>query len=386
VKWLVALLLVLGGVVAYAAFAVPTNAALVNGSAISQASLNSDVHAIAGSAEYQCYLNSNAYLSSQGRQTLPPVPGAGKGQNAGDNPTANSAFVAQYLDTLIGNELLLQVAAKHDVTVTPSQLTDARASFESHISTVMKDVAQTAQGQNPQYSCGATTRPLTGQDVLATMPASFVDDEVHFVATASALQEDLAGVGATQSDLIRYYERHRAEFDTACFNAAEYTDQSSATDVQVAVDFGTPFTQATSSAAQSGSFQCAPLALLANQLGVGVSTLEGVALNKASAPIPESGNGNTVYIVLELTKRTSTPFATARQYVSQAVQTLGTQATSVAINVAQHRAAVTVNPQYGKWVAGTASVFTPLTPEKSDVLNTSANQATVSTSSSPFSG
>jgi hypothetical protein len=386
VKWLVALLLVLGGVVAYAAFAVPTNAALVNGSAISQASLNSDVHAIAGSAEYQCYLNSNAYLSSQGRQTLPPVPGAGKGQNAGDNPTANSAFVAQYLDTLIGNELLLQVAAKHDVTVTPSQLTDARASFESHISTVMKDVAQTAQGQNPQYSCGATTRPLTGQDVLATMPASFVDDEVQFVATASALQEDLAGVGATRSDLMRYYAKHRAEFDTACFNAAEYTDESSAKDVQVAVDFGTPFTQATSSAARSGSFQCAPLALLANQLGVDVSTLEGVALDKTSAPIPESGNGNTVYIVLELTKRTPTPFSTAKQYVTQAVQSLGTQATSIAINAKQRRSSVTVNPQYGKWVAGTAQVKPPLTPETSWVLNPPANEATVSTSSSPFSG
>ncbi|HEX4162977.1 MAG TPA: peptidylprolyl isomerase [Acidimicrobiales bacterium] len=383
-KWLIALLLVLGGVVAYAAFAVPTNAAVVNGSAISQASLNSDVHSIAGSAEYQCYLNSNAYLSSQGSQTLPPVPGAGKGQNEGDNPTASSAFVAQYLDTLIGNELLLQVAAKHEVIVTPAQLKDARASFESHISTVMRDVAQTAQGQNPKYSCGATN-PLTGQDVLATMPMSFVDDEVQFVATASALQEELAGVGASESDLMRYYGKHSAEFDTACFNAAEYTDESSAKDVQVAVDLGTPFAQATSSAAQSGSFQCAPLVVLANQLGVDMSTLDAVALNQASAPITESGNGNTVYLVLELTKRTPTPFATAKQYVSQAVQSLGTQATSVAINAAQRRASVTVNPQYGKWVPGTASVFTPLTPEKSDVLNAPANQGTVS-SGSPFSG
>jgi hypothetical protein len=385
VKWLIALLLVLGGVVAYAAFAVPTTAAVVNGSAISQASLNSDVHAIAGSAEYQCYLNSNAYLSSQGSQALPPVPGAGKGQNAGDNPTANSAFVAQYLDTLIGMELQLQVAAKHDVTVTPAQLTDARSSFESHISTVMRDVAQTAQGQNPQFTCGATN-PLTGQDVLATMPASFVDDEVQFDATLSALREELAGVGASESDLMRYYEKHRAEFDTVCFNAAEYTDESSAKDVQAAVDLGTPFPQATSSAAQSGSFQCAPIVLLASQLGVDVSTLEGVALNQASAPIQESGNGNTVYLVLELTKRTPTPFATAKQYVSGVVQSLGERATSNAMNAAQRRASVTVNPQYGTWVAGSARVYTPFTPEKSDVLNASANQATGSTSSSPFSG
>jgi hypothetical protein len=384
-KWLLALLVLLGGGVAWAAFAVPTNAAVVNGSAISQASLNSDVHAIARSAEYQCYLNSNAYLSSQGSQTLQPVGGAGKGQNAGDSPTANSAFVATYLDTLIGNELLLQVATKHNVTVTSAQLNDARVSFESHISAVMSGVSQTAQGQNPLYTCGATM-PLTGKEVLATMPSSFVDDEVQFVATASALQLDLAGVGASEDNLRRYYEKHGAQFDTACFNAAEYPDESSARDVQAAVDLGTPFAQATRSAARSGSFQCAQLVVLASELGVDVTTLEGVTLNMASAPIPESGNGSTAYLVLELTKRTPTPFATAKANVSQAAQQLGARATSVAINTAQRHASVSVNPQYGKWVAGTAQVHTPLTPEPSWVLNASANAPGISASTSPFNG
>lgn len=383
-KWLLVLLVLLGGGVAAAALAVPTNAAVVNGSAISQDSLNSDVHAILGSAEYQCYLNSNAYISSQGSQTLPPSAGAGKGQNTGDNPTANSAFVATYLDTLIGNELLLQVAAMHHVTVTSTQLTDARASLESHISGVMSEVSQTAQGQNPRYTCGAAS-PLTGADVLATMPASFVDEEVQFVATASALQEDLAGVGASDQDLLRYYEKHQSEYDTACFNAAEYTDESSAMDVQAAVDLGTPFAQATSSAAQSGSFRCAQLAVLASELGVDVSTLEAVALNKASAPIQESGNGSNVYLVLELTKRTPTPFATAKPNVSEAVQSMGTQATSVAVSAAQRHATVTVNPQYGTWHPATATVYTPFIPLPSDVLNAPANEGTA-TSSSPFSG
>lgn len=384
-KWLLVLLVLLGGGVAAAALSVPTNAAVVDGTAIGQASLNSDISAIARSAKYQCYLNSNAYITSQGSETLPPLAGAGMGQNEGDTPTANSAFVAKYLDTLIGNELLLQVAAKHDVTVTAAQLADARASFESHISFVMAEVPRTAQGQNPQYTCGAATS-LTGKAVLATMPVSFVDEQVYFFATATALQEDLAGVGASEQNLLHYYEKHRSEFDTVCFNAAEYTDEASARDVQAAVDLGTPFGPATSSAVQSGSFRCAPLIVLANNLGVDVSTLDAVALDKASAPITESGNGSTVFLVLELSKRTRTPFATAKQYVSQVVQNQGTQAMSVAINAAERRASVTVNPQYGKWVAGNASVLTPLTPEKSDVLNTSANEGSLPSSSSPFSG
>jgi hypothetical protein len=383
VKWLIALLLVLGGVVAYAAFAVPTNAAVVNGSAISQGSLNSDVHAIAGSAEYQCYLNSEEYLSSNGSQPgLPPVSGAGKGQNEGDNPTANNAFVATYLDTVIGHELVEQLAAKHGVTVDPAQSADARASLTNQITSVMQQVAQTAQGQNPRFSCGATS-PLTGEQVLASLPSSFVDQQVQFVATASGLQEDLAGVGSSEAKLQTYYEQHRARFDTVCFNAAAYTDEASAKDVQVAVDLGTPFAQAASSATQSGTIPCTELVAVAGELGTSVSALDGLAVGQASAPI----NVNGSYVVLELSKRTPTPYATAKPIVSQAVEEVGARATQTAITAAERRASVSIDPRYGTWVPASASVFTPFTPEKSDVLNAPANQATVPTASnSPFSG
>jgi PPIC-type PPIASE domain len=382
VKWLLALLVLLGGGVAWAALAVPTNAAVVNGSAISQASLNSDVHAIAASAEYQCYLNSEEYLSSNGRQVgLPPVTGAGKGQNEGDNPTATSAFVATYLDTVIGHELVVQLAAKHGVTTDSAQLADARRSLANQITGVMQQVAQTAQGQNPTFSCG-TARPLTGEEILASMPSWFVDDQVQFVATASGLQEDLAGVGSSEANLQAYYEKHRSQFDTVCFNAAEFTDQASAGAAAAAVDFGTPFSQVASSASQSGTIPCTELVAVAGELGTGVSTLDGIAVGKASAPINVNGN----YIVLELSRRTPTPFATAKPIVSQAVQEVGARATQAAITAAERRATVSVDPRYGTWVPVNASVFTPLAPVKSDVLNAPANEATASTSTSPFSG
>ena len=125
-RLLVLLLVLVGGLVA-AAFLVPTNAADVNGTTISQQSLSSDVSAIAGSAPYQCYLNSQEYLSSNGAGSLPTVTGAGKTENTGDHPTATSAFVATYLDTEIGHQLVQQVADSRNVTVTAAQLADARA-------------------------------------------------------------------------------------------------------------------------------------------------------------------------------------------------------------------------------------------------------------------
>jgi hypothetical protein len=385
VKWLLALLVVLGGVVAWAALAVPTNAAVVNGSAISQASLNADVRAIAGSAEYQCYLNSEEYLSSNGSQAgLPPVTGAGKGQNEGDNPTATTAFVATYLDTAIGHQLVEQLAARRGVTTDSAQLAQARKSLTNQITSVMQQVAQTAQGQNPAFSCGAVSAPLTGEQVLASLPAWFVDKEVQFDATASALQEDLAGVGSSEANLQHYYEQHHAQFDTVCFNAAEFPDQASAQAAQAALDFGTPFSQIASSATQSGTIPCTALVAVAGELGTNISTLDGVAVGQASAPINVNGN----YIVLELSKRTPTPFATVKPIVSQAVQEAGATATQAAITRAERQASVSVDPRYGTWVPVSASVFTPFTPVKSDVLNAPANAPSTSTatSASPFSG
>jgi parvulin-like peptidyl-prolyl cis-trans isomerase-like protein len=383
VKWLLVLLVFLGGGVAWAAFAVPTNAATVNGTTISQDALNSDVTAIAGSADYQCYLNSETYLSSNGSEEgLPPVTGAGQGQSPGDTPTANSAFVATYLDTVIGHQIVLQLAGERHVTVTSDDLTSARSSLSGQISSVMSEVASTAQGDNPRFTCGATTSPLTGADVLDSLPPSFVDQQVQFVATASALQEDLSGVGSSEGDLQTYYERHSSEFDTVCYNAAEFTSQSAAATAQAAVNSGTAFSSAVSSASQSGTFPCSPLVAIAGDLGTDVPTLQGVELNKASAPISVNGN----YVVLQLTKRGPTPYASVKADVSQEVQELGSQKAQTAISAAERRSSVSVDPRYGEWQPVTAQILTPFVPEPTDVLNAPANESATPSAKSPFSG
>ena len=92
-----------------------------------------------------------------------------------------------------------------------------------------------------------------------------------------------------------------------------------------------------------------------------------------SAPISVNG----AYYLLELTKRAPTAYATAESSVAQAVQQAGAKATQKAITAAERHASVDVDPRYGVWVPVAASVFTPLTPSTSDVLNSSANQAGV---------
>ena len=386
-KRFLVLLVVLAGGLAWAAFSVPSNAATVNGSAISQQDLNSEVSAIANSAYYQCYLNSEEYLSSEGSEQSPPVLGAGTGQYAGDHPTATSAFVASYLETDIGHELLLQLANERNVKVTQSDLVTARANLTGQITEVMSEILQTQEGQNIQYSCSLTGQALTGQQVLDSMPASFVDQQVQFVAQASALEEDLAGVGSSDTDLQHYFSAHSAQFDTACLTAAVFSSESAAQAGAAQVASGTPFATvaAGTSASGGGALGCDVLSDLITKLPSDAD-LKNLATGVVSAPVDDNGT----YVLLEITSRTPTAYSKAKTAVENAVQQAGTTVTRSALASVERRSSVSVNPQYGVWVPVSAAVLTPFSPDPSDILNPSANvpaaPAVSSTAGSAASG
>jgi hypothetical protein len=373
-KRFLVLLVVLAGGVAWASFAIPSNAATVNGTNISQQDLNSDVSAIANSAYYQCYLNSEEYLSSEGSQEAPPVLGAGTGQDAGDHPTATSAFVASYLETDIGHELALQLAAQRHVSVTPAGLVTGRVDLTGQITQVMSEILQTQQGQNVNYSCSLTGQAITGKEVLDSMPASFVDQQVQFVAEVTALEEDLAGVGSSPADLQNYFESHAAKFDTVCISAAVYPSQSAAQAAAASVAFGTSFSTLVSNTASSGGGAqgCHPLpeweSSLPSDAGLG-----SLATDAVSSPI----SINNMYVLLQMTSRTPTTYDDVKTDVANVVQEAGATATQKALAADERRSAVSVNPQYGVWVPVNASVLTPFTPDPTDVLNAAANEPAV---------
>ena len=95
-KLLVALLVAVAAVVGVAAYFVPSNAATVNGTAISRQSLNADLSAIAASPSFQCYLRPSRSQRPE-PSGLFPVTGAGKVTKAGSPPTYNNTFVRYWL-------------------------------------------------------------------------------------------------------------------------------------------------------------------------------------------------------------------------------------------------------------------------------------------------
>jgi hypothetical protein len=206
---------------------------------------------------------------------------------------------------------------------------------------------------------------------------------VQFVATATAVQEELAGVGSSTADLENYYRAHQAEFDTACISAAVFSSESAAQDAQAQVAFGTPFATVASNTSSSGGGAqgCHVLTELESALPSGAD-LTGLATGAVSDPI----NDNGTYLLLQITSRTPTPYGKAKADVSNAVQVAGSAATQKALTSDERRSSVSVNPQYGVWVPVNASVLTPLAPDPADVLNATANVARTAPASASAPG
>ena len=64
----------------------------------------------------------------------------------------------------------------------------------------MSEILQTQQGQDVRYGCSLTGQPRSGHaGPRAPCRRSFVDTQVQFGATVTVLEEDLAGVGSTDT-------------------------------------------------------------------------------------------------------------------------------------------------------------------------------------------
>jgi len=376
VKRFILVLVVLAGGLAWAALAIPSNAATVNGATISQSHLNSDLNAIANSRDYQCFLNAEQYVGSDGEGTLPPLNGSGQALGSGSHPTATTAFVSQYLGTEIGHQILLNEAAKRHVAVTPGDIASAKAQFSAEITQTMSEVAQV---QDDSITCGPGPT-LTGKEVLATLPSSFVDQSAEFDATVAALEDVLAGANTT-AGLVKYFDANRSAFDTACFTVAQYSSQNDAEAAIKKVSAGTPFAQvATTSPAASGGGPagCDILYGISAQFPSGTN-LQALKIDEVSKPISVDGT----YLLVQITSRTPTAFAKAESTVREAAaQTGATEARGLLDEVEQH-SSISVNPKYGTWTPANAQVLVPNPPPAGDVLNASANEPVATPASAP---
>jgi hypothetical protein len=371
VKRLIVLLIVLAGGLAAAAFVVPSNAASVNGVSISQQQVDSDLHAIAGSADYQCFLNAEEAVGSDGEATLPSLSGAVPIGETGSHPTVTAAFAANYLETAISHQVVFSLAAARHLRVTTAALAAAHQEITAQTNGILSEVT------GSKFACTSGGEALTAKEVLTSMPSSFVDANARFDAAVNVLEENLAGVGSSEADFQRYYANHAADFDKACFTVGDYTSETDAEAALAQVTSGTPFSTVVASASGGqSSGKCYILSSVAAGLPAG-SNLESLPLNTVSSPIADGSS----YLLLEITSRTPTPYAAARSDVQSAVQNAGAAKAGKAIEAAEKSANVTVDLRYGQWKGASAEVLPPTSPAAVDVLNPSVNGVGTTTSS-----
>jgi hypothetical protein len=351
-KRFLALLVVLAGLVVAAALAIPSNAMTVNGAAIGQQTLVSDLSAIAGSASYQCYLG--AELTLQGQSTAGLFPVTGSGSTTSTPRSYNTTFVRYWLAQLATDELVTQQVAARNLVVSPADLALARTTLTQQTAAVL-DEYERATGGN----CGTTAN-----GVLASVPSTFRDGLVQAQAQRDLLLVHEAGYGLTPASLRRYYSGHRASFDTICVSYVSFDSESAAAAAQASIAAGTPI-------AQTGTevpLGCAVSASITS-LPPSVTSL---ALGKVSAPLAE-GTSTGRYALLTVTKRTATAFPSARAAVEAALLGAGSRRTDAVLAVANRRATVTADPRYGKVRPHTVALGAPASPPPATLVNPTAN-------------
>lgn len=351
--------------VVLAAVYLPSSAATVGGTTISRQSLDSDLSAISSSPDYACFLSEERQLSGG---AAVPVVGAGTSSTAGG--VYNSAFVDDWLSSMVVDQVVVQALSRKDVRLTSADLATGRAVLERRIESVLDDYADNSDGVP---SCGGS-----GTAVLASLPGWFSDQQAHAETAEALLDARAAGSGLGAAALDAYYTHHAATFDKLCVSVIVVRTTASAKAAAAAIAGGTSF--ATEAAAVSITSNTA-----ANGGVAGCGMVDGTFLSKplVALPIdtpsaPFSGEG--VYWLAEVTSRTTEALSAVKSSVVTAIIDAGQARADRELAAAVKRAAISVDPRYGTSVSGTLTVVRPpSSPPLTTLLSPAAAQPPTTT-------
>jgi len=311
---------------------VAPTAASVNGDTIAVASLNTQMNALAGSAAGQCLLALRGY---------PTV-------TAGDSyPTS---FAGRVLSNSVGNLLAAQFAAAHGVHPTAADLSTARSNYTSSLDggiTAMAQQASTAGAVSPCQKADGT--PLSGQEVLAAVPASVRNSEL----ANQAVDNRLLARGADLSDaaVLRFYLANQPLFTIDCVSDIATASQSEADRIVAELKAGQSFaalakassvdTQTASNGGQLGCDFTQSRVLSALQLS-------SVTVGEPVAPVQTTGG---TWVVYEVTSQSVVPVDQAAPVIRDDLihTSANTQRVTNELLVFARHSSIVVNPQYGSW-------------------------------------
>jgi hypothetical protein len=341
--------LLIGGVV-------PSTAVTVNGQAISNSQVSSELDSVAASASYRCYLNASALVRSNGSSQQGPIHGATEASYSMD-------YVANWLDQDITNLIIRQAADAQGLgSPSAAALAAAKDDLLGSIDSTLSEVSGT------KYACTGTA-----SQILATMPSTFVTSQVEAQALSEALLVKHGGLAVDPAAVAAYYAAHQSDFDTYCVSAIVSSDSTVYQKFTAGQAAGTSFadlakqlSQDPTSAARGGVLGCYSPGS-AGYTGL-VNDAKGLAVGTPSGPITVNSSSTLILLV---TSRTTTPLASITNDVRRTIIAMDAAAsTSVASDLVRS-AHVVLNPRYGSWSSSRAlsGVTPPPTPPASSLLN-----------------
>ncbi len=368
-KRLVLLLVAVAAAVALAGAYIPSDAATVGQTSISRQALDSDLSAIAGSADYVCFLSEERQLSTNSKL---PVLGAGTASAKGG--VYDAAFVDNWLASMVTDTVVSALAARDGLRVTPSDLTTARDVLARRITDVLDTYARDSGLPSP--SCGGS-----GQAVLSSLPRWFRSEQVRAEAAQALLDARAAGSGLSDGSIATYFARHRVLFDKDCVDVVVVQTPSAAAQVEGALARGASFAREAqvasltrSSAASGGNAGCGYLQ--GTFLGTAVGRL---AVGGVTPVVPGAG----VYWVVKLASRSPVSFRAARLTVVTAILRTGQRRADAALAAALRSSNVGVDPRYGGASPHSLTLVLPApSPPPGAEISPSANRPALTAASS----
>jgi parvulin-like peptidyl-prolyl isomerase len=316
-----------------------SDAATVNGTAISKDALEQELRSIASNDKFIKLVESEK-----------PVRGARKG-------TFDAAFTAQVLTRQITYDLISKEVHRRNLPITAADLAAARS---------------------------AAAKQVQGDAILKGFPKAYQDVLVRRSAEVNALSASLlAGGGSPDTAARAYYDAHQNEFQQACVSVIRVDSDDKANAVKAKLDAGQDFgavakaeSTDTISAARNGEVGCNITP--DNQLSVEYSTAVFTQpVGVAGAPI-KSPFGT---LIVKVTSRATPPFEQVSAQAREKAVAAAQQPLNAWYQDAVAKAKVKVDAKYGHFERNGANLA---------VVPPQAPSASVTTGapggSSPFSG
>ncbi len=336
------------------------DAASVDGTAISQSTLTSNLSDAASDSIYTCELSSSGTLTVAGSGTK--VTGAG-------SSTYTSPFVAAVL-----NQLIQVTAVRNEL----ARLHLSASSFARQEATLQLESELTPPTSSATGASGTPTCSGTGEGALKAFPKAYRNQLIELQAGLDVLAAHREGFALTPSGVRAYAVKHGGLPQERFVSIIATQSKAEAQTIAAAINQGASFASEarehsvdSQSAANGGALGPIPDSEDAGFVKPLNTLIPSLRTGVVSAPVAvTTTSGQKVWLLVLVTKVQSIPLA---DIASAYLPTLTQGETEVA-STALHGARVTVSPAYGSWKNehGVWEVVPPSGPPASLLPNPSA--------------